>query len=87
MSHKITGLVSKGQAADVIYFDFSRWNYFRWIENCWKSYNRGVLLIFHCQKEACVKNVLIKSVDDTNLSSTVSKYLENCEAEDQKKKL
>ena len=34
----------------------------------------GVLLIFHCQKETCVKNVLIKSVDDTNLRSTVSTW-------------
>lgn len=31
-----------------------------------------MLLIFHCQKEACVKNVLIKSVDDTSLRITVS---------------
>lgn len=34
ISHKITGLVGKGQAVDVIYFDFSRRNYCRWIENC-----------------------------------------------------
>lgn len=35
-----------------------------------------MLLIFHCQKknlqQLCVKNVLIKSVDDTSLRSTVS---------------
>lgn len=58
------------------YFDSSRRNYCSWIKNCWKSYNRGMLLIFCCQKKKglCVKNVLIKSVDDTNLRNTVSTW-------------
>lgn len=35
-----------------------------------------MLLIFRCQKKKglCVKNVLIKSVDDTNLRNTVSTW-------------
>lgn len=34
-----------------------------------------MLLIFHCQKKShCVKNVLIKPVNDTNLRSTVSSW-------------
>lgn len=34
-----------------------------------------MILILHCQKKRlCVKNVLIKSVDDTNLKSTVSTW-------------
>lgn len=56
--YRIIGLLGKGQAVDVLYFDFSRRNYCRWIENCSKTII--VLFICHCQKEACIKNVLIK---------------------------
>lgn len=61
ISHRIIGLVGKGQAGDVIYFDFSRRNCCRWIEDCLKNYNRWMLLIFHCQKKACSECVIIKS--------------------------